>query len=60
VALIEELFGGAGPEMFSRFGKYEAAYVSAGSSCQFVVIPGLTHNWANWSFTKELLEVFLV
>ncbi len=56
VALIEEMFGGTGPEMFSRFAKYEAAYLSVGSSCQFVIFQGRVHTWADWSYTKEFFE----
>jgi hypothetical protein len=42
--------------MFWRFAKYEAAYLSVGSSCQFVVFPGLMHNWADWPYTKEFFD----
>jgi pimeloyl-ACP methyl ester carboxylesterase len=53
-ALIKEVFGG--PPPFLRWPAAEAAYISVGSLCQFVVFPGMRHQWPAWSFLKEFFE----
>ena len=52
-ALINEVFGGP---TFRRYPSSEAAYISVGSDCQFVVFPGVGHVWPDWSFIREFLE----
>ncbi len=53
VAVINSVFGGP---LFLRTPSFEAAYNSIGSSSQFVIFPGLKHDWADWSFIREFLE----
>lgn len=53
-ALIKELFGG--PPPFMRYPGVESAYASIHSSTQFVVFPGMAHQWPDWAFLKEFFE----
>ena len=53
-ALIKEVFGG--PPPFMRWPASEAAYKSIGSNCQFVVFPGMRHQWLDWKLLKEFFE----
>jgi pimeloyl-ACP methyl ester carboxylesterase len=52
-ALIREVFGGPN---FLRYPASEAAYNSVGSYCQFVILPGATHVWPEWSLIRDFLE----
>jgi pimeloyl-ACP methyl ester carboxylesterase len=52
-ALIKEVFGGP---TFLRYPSSEAAYLSIGSACQFVIFPGVGHVWPEWSFIRDFLE----
>jgi hypothetical protein len=56
VELIESTFGGDGAEDFWRWANYEAAYSSVQSLSQFVVFPGMMHQWADWSYIKDFFE----
>ncbi len=51
--LIREVFGGP---TFRRYPASERAYLSIGSPCQFVIFPGVGHQWPDWSFIKTFLE----
>jgi hypothetical protein len=54
VALVSAAFGGF--YLYQRWPRYEAAYKSAGASCQFVVFPGLGHAWLDESYLTEFFE----
>lgn len=53
-ALLDELFGG--PECFRRWPGYELAYKSVTSMSQFVIFPGLDHNWPSWDYITEFFQ----
>ncbi len=52
-SLIKSVFGGP---TFRRYPASEAAYHSVGSPCQFVIWPGVAHQWPDWNFIREFLE----
>jgi pimeloyl-ACP methyl ester carboxylesterase len=54
VARIIAAFGGR--HLYSRWPRYDAAYYSVTSLAQFVVFPGLGHQWASWSFIEEFFN----
>jgi hypothetical protein len=53
-ALLDSLFGG--PETFRRMPGFESVFKSVQSSCQFIVFPGMGHDWPDWSYLKEFFE----
>lgn len=53
-ALLESLFGG--PECFRRWPGYELVYQSATDLAQFVVFPGLGHNWPNLDYITDFFD----
>lgn len=55
VLIISPAFGGSG-QIYTRWPKYEAAYVSVSPRGQFVIFPGLGHTWADWNYIKEFFE----
>jgi hypothetical protein len=52
--LIKSLFGG--PPPYLRWPGAEAAYTSIQSSSQFVVFPGMGHQYADWAYIREFFE----
>ena len=54
ISRINSAFGGR--YLYQRWPRYEAAYYSGGSSCQFVVFPGMAHTWASWQYMQEFFE----
>jgi hypothetical protein len=54
VALVIAAFGGR--HLYSRWPRYEAAYYSVTSLGQFVVFPGMGHQFADWAFIREFFE----
>jgi hypothetical protein len=54
VARVIAAFGGR--HLYSRWPRYEAAYCSVTSLAQFVVFPGMGHQWAQWSYLREFFE----
>jgi hypothetical protein len=52
--LIKEVFGG--PPAFMRWPGVEAAYNSVQSSSQFVIFPGMTHQWPDWAYVRDFFE----
>jgi hypothetical protein len=52
--LIKAVFGG--PPAFMRWPWVEAAYNSMQSSNQFVIFPGMTHQWPDWAYIRDFFE----
>ena len=53
VPLIRRVFGG--PDCFQRYPRYEAAFRSVNSHCEFVIYPGLDHR-PKWDAEVEFFE----
>jgi hypothetical protein len=54
LARVLSAFGGH--YLYQRWPRYEAAYRSVGSSCQFVIFPDMGHAWAGWSYIREFFD----
>ncbi len=54
VALVNAAFGGR--HLYQRWPRYEAAYGQVSSMAQFVVFPGMGHQWADFNYMKEFFE----